>query len=160
MAEEKNSYQFGVIDKGVLFSILLASLFLTAMVGHAALDAAISPALNDGVKGDEDGGNVPIATGVAVAVGLVFVSECFTITLVLIVLTAVSYTIYRLVSYLDQKCKNMCKCKWSKPWCCLGKLICWAIWVLKWVAVVVTVILAVATVVSFIYCIWHVVTGY
>lgn len=155
----KYAYKFGNTDRGILLSILMASLFLTALVGATAINAAVSPALNDGVKDDGSSGSLAVAP-VAAAVGIILVSDCFTITLILIVLTIVSYIIYRLLSWVEQKCRNLCKCKWYKPWCCLGRLFCWLVTITKWVALVVTVVLAVATVVSFIYCIWHVVSGY
>ena len=157
LPEHKYAYKFGNTDRGILLAVLMAGLFLTALVGTTAIGAALSPAekVEDGSSGSLGG-----FQAIAPAIGVVLVSDCFTITLILIVLTVVTYIIYRLLSWVEQKCRNLCKCKWYKPWCCVGRLFCWLVTITKWVALVVTALLAVATVVSFLYCIWHVVSGY
>ncbi len=155
-SEHKYGYKFGNTDRGILLSILMASLFLVAVAGGSALEAA-GPALvaDTGVKGNDGTGTAPVAAAGAVAIGIVVTlfSQCFEIVLILIVLTVISYIIYRLMSWLEEKCRNLCKCKWTKPWCCLGRLFCWMVTVTKWVALVVTVILAIVTVVVFVWCI-------
>lgn len=147
----KYGYKFGNTDRGILLSILMASLFLVAVAGSAAIEAA-GPLLSGegGVSGSE---TTALAGSVAVGIGVTLFSQCFEIVIILIVLTIISYIIYRLMSWLEEKCRDLCKCKWYKPWCCVGKLFCWMVTITKWVALVVTVILAVATVVVFIYCI-------
>lgn len=154
-SQHKYGYKFGNTDRGILLSILMASLFLVAVAGGSALEAA-GPVLaaDTGVKGD-NGTATPVAAAgaVVIGIGVTLFSQCFEIVLILIVLTIISYVIYRLMSWLEEKCRNLCKCKWYKPWCCVGALFCWMVTVVKWVALVVTIILAVATVVIFIWCI-------
>jgi len=156
-SEHKYGYKFGNTDRGILLSILMASLFLVAVAGGSALEA-VGPALaaDTSVKGDDGSASAtPVAAAGAVAIGIVVTlfSYCFEIVLILIVLTVISYIIYRLLSWLESRCRNLCRCKWYKPWCCLGRLFCWFVTVLKWVALVVTIILAIATVVVFVWCI-------
>lgn len=155
--EHKYGYQFGNTDRGILLSILAASLFLTALVGQAAIGAALAPSeLND----DGSSGSLGGLAAIAPTVGVIIYSDCFTITLIFIVLVIVSYIIYRLLSWVEQKCRNLCGCKWTRPWCCLGRLFCWLVTITKWVALVVTIVFAIAVVVSFIYCIVHVLSGW
>lgn len=152
--EHKYAYKFGNSDRGILLAVLVGSLFLTAMVAEAAIGAALAPQLAGDTPHGENGNSVPTAAaGVAVVVGIVLVSECFTIVLIFIVLTIVSYIIYRLLSWVEQKCRARCGCAWRRPWCCLGALICWFVTITKWVAFVVTIVLAIAVVVSFVVCI-------
>ena len=168
--EHKYGYEFGNTDRGILLAVLMASIFLTGLVGVTALDAAINtPEIAETqVKGNDtgivDGSSGSLAqTGLATvgpAVGVIIYSDCFTITLIFIILVIVSYIIYRLLSWVEQKCRNLCKCKWYKPWCCLGRLFCWLVTITKWVALVVTIVFAIAVVVSFIYCIVHVLSGW
>lgn len=153
-SDHKYAYKFGTTDRGILLSILMASLFLVAVAGGTALESAGSALVADtGVKGNDGTGIAPAAGAVVIGVGVVLFSQCFEIVLILIVLTVISYIIYRLMSWLEEKCRNLCKCKWTKPWCCLGRLFCWMVTVTRWVAMVVTVILAIVTVVVFVWCI-------
>jgi hypothetical protein len=62
-----------------------------------------------------------------------------------IVLVWVTKTLGKWVTSLEKWCKNLCKCKWYKPWCCLGRLFCWFVTITKWVLYVVSVLSAVIT---------------
>ncbi len=43
------------------------------------------------------------------------------------------------LSVVEKWCRDLCSCKWYKPWCCIGQLFCWFVTVLKWVTWVVAV---------------------
>lgn len=149
-SDHKYGYKFGNTDRGILLSILMASLFLVTVAGGTAL------AGDTGVKDGTDTSPAVGAIGtlaVAVGIGIVLFAPCFELVLILIVLAIISYIIYRLLSGLEEKCRS-CNCCWKPScWaCCAGKLICWMITITKWVALIVTVVLAIATVVTLIIC--------
>jgi hypothetical protein len=54
-------------------------------------------------------------------------------------------TVGKWLTVVEKWCKNLCKCKWYKPWCCLGKLFCWFVTVVKWVTWVIAVASSVIT---------------
>lgn len=62
-----------------------------------------------------------------------------------VVLVWVLKTVGKWLSVVERWCRNLCKCKWYKPWCCLGRLFCWFVTVLKWVTWVIAVVSSVVT---------------
>ena len=62
-----------------------------------------------------------------------------------VVLVTVLKTVGKWLTVVERWCRNMCKCKWYKPWCCLGRLFCWFVTVMKWVTWVVAVVSSVIT---------------
>lgn len=169
MSKEKSNhkygYKFGKTDRGILLSIMMASLFLVAVAGCAAL-ATAGLALEGDTSDKADGTAVSpvfgaLGTGaVALGVAIVLISPCFEVVLILIVITIISYIIYRLVSWLEERCSSCDCCRWPRCWaCCAGKLFCWMITVTKWVALVVTVILAIVTFITLIVCIGTTMVG-
>jgi hypothetical protein len=70
---------------------------------------------------------------------------CAWIIVANIILVWVTKTVGKWLTSVEKWCKNLCKCKWYKPWCCLGKLFCWFVTVTKWVTWLVSVLSSVAT---------------
>ena len=54
-------------------------------------------------------------------------------------------TVGRWLTVVEKWCRDLCKCKWYKPWCCLGRLFCWFVTVTKWITYVVAVASSVIT---------------
>ena len=70
---------------------------------------------------------------------------CFTIILANFVIVFITKVVGKWLTSVEKWCKELCKCKWNKPWCCLGKLFCWFVTITKWVTWLVTVAATVAT---------------
>lgn len=62
-----------------------------------------------------------------------------------VVLVWVLKTVGKWLTTVEKWCRDMCKCKWYKPWCCLGRLFCWFVTVVKWVTYVIAVASSVIT---------------
>jgi hypothetical protein len=62
-----------------------------------------------------------------------------------IVLVTVLKTVGKWLNVVEKWCRNLCKCKWYKPWCCLGRLFCWFVTVVKWVTWVIAIVSSVVT---------------
>ncbi len=62
-----------------------------------------------------------------------------------VVLVWVLKTVGGWLTTVETWCRNLCKCKWYKPWCCLGRLFCWFVTVVKWVTWVIAVASSVIT---------------
>lgn len=62
-----------------------------------------------------------------------------------VVIVWVLKTVGKWLTTVEKWCKNLCACKWYKPWCCLGKLFCWFVTVTKWVTWVIAVASSVIT---------------
>jgi len=62
-----------------------------------------------------------------------------------VVLVTVLKTVGKWLSVVERWCRDLCKCKWYKPWCCIGQLFCWFVTVLKWVTWVIAVVSSVVT---------------
>lgn len=62
-----------------------------------------------------------------------------------VVLVTVFKTVGKWLTVVETWCRNLCTCKWYKPWCCIGQLFCWLVTVLKWVTWVIAVVSSVIT---------------
>ena len=150
--QERKPYKFqlGQIDRGVLLSILVMSL---ALVSTTAISTFQTSPMATGADFSPGATNTGVAAVPAVGIFVVFFSNCFEIVLILIVLTIISYIVWKLLEWVETFCSGCCSCSWRKPWCCLCSVVCWAVTFTKWVAQVVTVILAISVPVAFIVCI-------
>jgi hypothetical protein len=75
----------------------------------------------------------------------IILKYCIWIMAANIVLAVVLKTVGKWLTSVEKWCKALCKCKWYKPWCCLGRLFCWFVTVTKWVTWLVAVTTSVIT---------------
>ena len=134
---------FGRFDQYAIGNLLILALILTTLTGLTYVEPIINSFTNDEFDevDDFDLSGSPFIV-------------CLLITLTLLVITTITFTIYKLLSWLEERCECG-DCSVKKFWNCGCKLFCWIVTVTKWVAIVITVTTGVLTYFTLLICIFR-----